>query len=59
MGIAAGPDGAMWFTSGNSIGRIQVVQETPATVGQCQKGGWRGFGIFRSQGACVQFVKQH
>ena len=57
-GIAAGPDGAIWFTEaiGNKIGRISVV---PTSKEQCKNGGWRTFPGFRNQGDCVAFVATH
>jgi hypothetical protein len=29
---------------------------TPTTNGQCKKGGWRDFKVFKNQGDCVSFV---
>jgi len=31
-------------------------QPFPATRDQCKHGGWRSYGIFKNQGACVAFV---
>jgi hypothetical protein len=31
----------------------------PASKEQCKRGGWRSFGIFQNQGACVSFVAHH
>jgi hypothetical protein len=28
----------------------------PTSKDQCKSGGWRGFGVFRNQGDCVNFV---
>ena len=39
-------------------GDVTVVdaQPFPTSKGQCKSGGWRTFGIFKSQGDCVSFV---
>ena len=41
-----------------SAGDITVTDAPPlpASKGQCKSGGWRTFGIFKSQGDCVSFV---
>ena len=39
-------------------GDIVVVdaQPFPASKDQCNNGGWRNYGVFKNQGACVRFV---
>ena len=39
-------------------GDISVVDATPLPTSkdQCKRDGWRSFGVFRNQGACVSFV---
>lgn len=32
------------------------VEQMPTTKGECKKGGWRSFGVFKNQGDCVRFV---
>jgi hypothetical protein len=33
------------------------VQQLPTTRAQCKNGGWRDYGLFKSQGDCVSFVR--
>jgi hypothetical protein len=46
------------FTSLLFDGDIVVVDapSLPTSKEQCKKGGWRSFGVFKSQGDCVSFV---
>jgi hypothetical protein len=41
-----------------TAGDIVVVDVTPLPTSkdQCKNGGWRTFGVFKNQGACVSFV---
>jgi hypothetical protein len=54
LSIAAGPDGALWFTESgaNAIGRIVP---PPTSKDQCKKGGYEQFG-FKNHGRCIAFV---
>jgi len=31
----------------------------PTTFGECKKGGWMSFGVFKNQGDCVSYVATH
>lgn len=31
----------------------------PTTTGQCMKGGWQSYGVFKNQGDCVSWVATH
>lgn len=31
----------------------------PTTAGQCMKGGWQSYGVFKNQGDCVSWVATH
>ena len=44
------------WSGGTLVQSLFVNCAPPATVEQCKNGGWRTFGIFRSQGDCVAFV---
>jgi hypothetical protein len=35
---------------------IQDAHPLPSTKEQCKNGGWRTYGVFKNQGACVSFV---
>jgi hypothetical protein len=50
--------GAVSATAGNSLGALafQNSRCLPTSKGQCKKGGWRNFGMFKNQGDCVSFV---
>jgi hypothetical protein len=41
-----------------SGGNITVIdaRPLPTSKDQCKNGGWRDFGVFKNQGACVSFV---
>jgi hypothetical protein len=54
------PDSAgfTFFNLGLTSGDYAVVDapSLPTTLGQCKKGGWASYGIFKNQGDCVSFV---
>jgi hypothetical protein len=41
-------------TGGNLV--VTDTEPVPTSTGQCKKGGWRSFGVFKNQGDCVSFV---
>ena len=49
---------ALSGTGVNQEGDLIVIdaQPLPATKDQCKNGGWKTYGVFKSQGDCVSFV---
>jgi hypothetical protein len=46
------------FERPDTVGDVTVIdaQSLPTSKDRCKDGGWRSFGVFRSQGDCVSFV---
>jgi hypothetical protein len=49
------------LVSVGTSGDIAVVDapNLPTSKDQCKNGGWRNYGVFKNQGACVSFVRHH
>jgi Thrombospondin type 3 repeat len=43
----------------DGIGDACDASTLPASDGDCKKGGWQAYGIFKNQGDCVSFVATH
>jgi choice-of-anchor C domain-containing protein len=41
---------------GPALDNVTVKQYLPISKGDCKKGGWEDFGVFKNQGDCVSYV---
>jgi hypothetical protein len=49
------PGGYFAPDASNQTGDL-VVTDRPASKDECKGGGWKAFGVFKNQGACVSYV---